>query len=68
MIYSQKLLGVVLMSDKPYLTVQEVARKMHVTDQTVIRWIKAKRLSATKVGNWRIAPSDLQAFIKQGKK
>lgn len=56
------------MSDKPYLSVQEVARKMHVTDQTVIRWIKAKKLSATKVGNWRISPADLQAFIKQGKK
>lgn len=38
---------------------QEVADMAGVTVLTVYRWIKAKKLKATKLGQWKIAREDL---------
>jgi excisionase family DNA binding protein len=48
------------------LSRQEVAERLHVSDQTVRRWIKSGKLAAYKPGlEWRIHPSDLEAFLEE---
>ncbi len=50
-----------------YMTVQEVAAKLGVSDEAVRKLIKRKRLPAEKVGSkyrgyWRIKAEDLESF------
>ena len=47
-----------------YLTVEEVAEKLRVSTDTVLREIRKKKLVAYKVsGVWRITPADLQIYL-----
>jgi excisionase family DNA binding protein len=47
------------------LTIQEVATQLKVSEDTILRQIKANKLSAAKIGKqWRIAESDLNTFFK----
>ncbi len=49
----------------PLLTIPDVADFCRVSTKTVRRWIKADDLVAIKLGNqWRIAPNDLDRFIR----
>lgn len=48
-----------------FLTVEQVAKYLQVDQRTIYRYIKAKKLKATKIGSWRIAPEDIQDFIKR---
>lgn len=55
--------------DVVYLTVKDVAKRLQVTDQTVWRWIKENKLPTINIsGQYRIAPDDLDAFIKKHRK
>ena len=46
-----------------YLSVKEVAALFRISTKTVLRWIDAGTLPATKLGrDWRIARSDLKAL------
>ena len=47
-----------------YLTVPEVAKKLGVTDEWVRDLIRKKQMRAVKIGQWKIKPQDLEAFIK----
>ena len=47
-----------------FLTVQDVAKKLRVSQRSVMRYIKAKKLVASKMGQWRIKESDLDRFFK----
>jgi excisionase family DNA binding protein len=48
-----------------YLSLQEVADELGVSDQTVRRWVKAGELAAYKPGKeYRIKGSDLEEFLK----
>jgi len=47
-----------------FLTVKEVAKKLRVSQRSVMRYIKAKKLVASKMGQWRIRESDLERFFK----
>ena len=51
------------MAVKNFLTIEEVAIILRVSRRSVTRYIKAKRLRATKIGQWRIKKSDLNRFI-----
>src|SRR4051812_36448786 len=52
-------------SEEQMLSLEEVAERLQVSDQTVRRWIKSGRLRAYKPGlEWRIRPSDLDAFLE----
>lgn len=53
------------MAEKDYLTVQEAASILRVSDRSIMRYIKAKRLVATKIGQWRIKKTDLDRFVKR---
>lgn len=51
------------MDIKNYLTAKEVAKTLRVSQRSVMRYIKAKRLKAAKIGQWRIKKSDLEKFL-----
>lgn len=55
--------------DQPLLSVEQVARRMNVTIFTVRRWLKTGILTGYKVsGEWRVAPSDLEALLRKSKR
>ena len=46
-----------------FLTIKEVAKKLRVSERSVMRYIKAKKLRASKMGQWRIKREDLERFF-----
>jgi len=52
------------MKDK-LLTIKEVAKYLRVSERSVLRYIEAGRLKATKVGYWRVSERALENFLKQ---
>ena len=50
-----------------YLTVQDIAKRLKVTDLTVRRWIEAGELKAVKLRGtiYRIHPKDFEDFMKR---
>jgi excisionase family DNA binding protein len=52
-------------ADERLLSLEDVAARLQVSDQSVRRWIKAGKLAAYKPGlEWRIKPSDLEEFLE----
>jgi excisionase family DNA binding protein len=53
--------------ERTFLTTQEVSRLLHVSVQTVRRWIKDEKLPAYKVGPrmWRIRMADLDEWLRR---
>lgn len=47
------------------LTIKEVADYLRVSERSVLRYIEAGKLDASKVGWWRIKQSDLDAFLRR---
>ncbi len=45
------------------LTIREVANHLRVSERSVLRYIEAGKLKATKIGYWRIYEKDLSDFI-----
>lgn len=48
-----------------FLTIKEVAKRLRVSERSVMRYIKGKKLLASKMGQWRIRESDLDSFFKK---
>lgn len=44
-------------------TIQQVSKKLQVSEKSVYRYIKSGRLKAKKIGQWRIDGKDLHKFI-----
>ncbi len=49
---------------KGYLTVEEVAKQLGLSEYRVRELIREKQIRATKIGQWRIKPGDLEEFIR----
>lgn len=49
---------------KHYLTVRQVAEQLGLTEYRIRELIREKQIRATKIGQWRIKPEDLEEFIK----
>ncbi len=49
---------------KDYLTVEQVAKQFGLTEYRIRQLIREKQIRATKIGQWRIKPEDLEEFIK----
>jgi len=47
-----------------FLTIRETAQKLDISEESVRDLIKAKKLRAVKISQWRINPIDLDEFIK----
>ena len=52
------------MQHKGYLTVEQVAQELSLTEYRVRQLIREKQIRATKIGRWRVRQEDLQKFIK----
>ncbi len=54
------------MSEK-ILTIEDVAKSMHVSLKTVYRWISAGELPAAKIGykTYRVFENDLVKFLRR---
>ena len=49
---------------KGYLTVEEVAKQIGLSEYRVRELIREKEIRATKIGQWRVKPEDLKDFIR----
>jgi excisionase family DNA binding protein len=49
---------------KGYLTVEQVAKQLGLTEYRIRQLIREKQIRATKIGQWRIKPEDLEEFIR----
>jgi len=49
---------------KGYLTVKKVAKQLGLSEYRVRELIREKQIRATKIGQWRIKPDELERFIK----
>ncbi|TRZ48782.1 DNA-binding protein [bacterium] len=49
---------------KGYLTVEEVAKQLGLSEYRVRELIREKQIRAVKIGQWRVKPGDLDEFIK----
>ena len=49
---------------KEYLTVEQVAKQLGLSEYRVRELIREKQIRATKIGQWRVKPEDLKEFIK----
>lgn len=52
------------MLHKGYLTVEQVAKELSLTEYRVRQLIREKQIRATKIGKWWIKPEDLEGFIR----
>ena len=54
------------MSDPdPYLSVLDVARQLGFSDQTIVNWIREKKLPAVQIGRrYRIRQSDVERLVE----
>ncbi len=51
-----------------YLSVAEIAEYLGIKEDTVYKWITAKRLPAHKVGRlWKFKKDEVDEWIRQGK-
>jgi excisionase family DNA binding protein len=49
-----------------FLTVEQVAKRLQVTERTVREWLRTKRLKGVRAGRqWRIRESDLSTFLRE---
>jgi excisionase family DNA binding protein len=48
---------------KGYLTVEQVAKQLGLSEYRVRELIREKQIRATKIGQWRVKPDDLRKFI-----
>lgn len=49
---------------KAYLTVRQVAKQLDLTEYRIRELIREKQIRATKIGQWRITPEDLEEFVR----
>jgi excisionase family DNA binding protein len=51
--------------EERYFTVEEIAERLKVSNMTVYRWIKARKLGAYKIGGeFRITEGDIDRFLE----
>lgn len=49
---------------KGYLTVEQVAKQLGLSEYRIRELIRDKHIRATKIGQWRVKPEDLKKFIQ----
>jgi excisionase family DNA binding protein len=53
-----------VMTIKDYLTVRQASKQVGLTEYRIRQLIREKQIRATKIGQWRIKPEDLEEFIR----
>jgi len=53
---------------EPWLSLEEIARHLGVSQDTVHRWIRLKSMPAHKVGHlWKFQVSEVNDWVRSGK-
>lgn len=52
------------MDIKDCLTVEQVAKKLGLTEERIRELINLKEIKAAKIGRWWIKPEDLDEFVR----
>ena len=47
-----------------FLTVREAAKRLGLSEYSIRQFIRDKQIRATKLRRWRIAPEDLEEFVR----
>lgn len=56
----------IVMTEKEFSSPTQVAARLGVSTATILRWIRERKLTATRPGReWRIHEEDLQQFLKE---
>ncbi len=66
MIYCIKNRGNIMLL-KGYLTVEQVAKKLGLSEYRIRELIREKQIRAVKIGRWLVKPKDLERFINSRK-
>jgi excisionase family DNA binding protein len=57
------------MSEKEWLTTEQVAKELQVNVQSVRKWINSGELEASQIGKgYRVSKEDLHAFMEKRKR
>lgn len=55
-----------IVAEEIYLTPGEVARRLRVEPETVMQWLRQRKLGGYKAGRlWRISETDYQKFLRE---
>lgn len=55
------------MTTEPWVTLQEAAKHLQVSEETIHRWMARKGLPGTRAGRvWRFKLSEVDAWLKAG--
>jgi excisionase family DNA binding protein len=54
----------IMLDDKEFYTIEEIAKLLRVSKKTIYRYIKNLKLKAIKTGKYLIKKSDLVEFIQ----
>jgi len=51
------------------LTLEEVAKRLRVSERTILRLLKQQRIKGYKVGRaWRFEPTDVEEYVQHQRK
>jgi excisionase family DNA binding protein len=53
--------------DEQWLTVQQIAERLQMHEQTIRKWLRTGELSGVLLGDkggWRVRPADLEVFLR----
>lgn len=57
-----------MQQNEPWLSLEEIARHLGVSQDTVHRWIRTRTLPAHKVGRlWKFQVSEVNEWVRAGK-
>jgi excisionase family DNA binding protein len=56
-----------IVAEETYLTPDEIAQRLKIKPDTVMLWLRQRKLSGYKVGGlWRISQTDYERFMEEG--
>jgi excisionase family DNA binding protein len=50
---------------KDYFTVRQVSKTVGLSEYRIRQLICKKQIRATKIGQWRVRPEDLEEFVRK---
>lgn len=56
-----------IVTEQEYLTPDEIALRLRVKRETVMQWLRLRKMRGYKVGSlWRVTEEDYQQFLRSG--